>query len=55
MTNLPPFIETIRQNIAKLLNVSGEYISVKAKTAEGLGSIGEGEAIECFAVVLLDK
>lgn len=43
----------IRNNIAKLLEVKKDNISVKAKTNEGLGSIGEGKAIACYAVVLV--
>ncbi|OQX56101.1 MAG: 2-C-methyl-D-erythritol 2,4-cyclodiphosphate synthase [Candidatus Cloacimonas sp. 4484_209] len=43
----------IRNNIAKLLEVKKDNISVKAKTNEGLGPIGEGKAIACYAVVLV--
>ena len=43
----------IRNNIAKLLDAKKDRISVKAKTNEGLGPIGEGKAIACYAVVLI--
>ncbi len=39
--------------IAKLLGVPAECVSVKAKTNEGFGAIGCGDAIACTAVVLL--
>lgn len=45
---------SIRKNLAQLMNV-GEYrINVKAKTKEGLDAVGRGEAIEAYAVVMLE-
>ena len=46
--------QAMRQNIAELLGVAPEAVSVKAKTNEGLGFIGRGEGIAAVAVVLLD-
>lgn len=43
----------IAANIASLLGIDVADVSFKAKTREGLGEIGRGEAVECFAVVLL--
>lgn len=43
----------IAANIASLLGIDVADVSLKAKTREGLGEIGRGEAVECFAVVLL--
>jgi 2-C-methyl-D-erythritol 2,4-cyclodiphosphate synthase len=43
----------IRANLAAMLGVPPEQVGVKAKTAEGLGPIGEGHALEAHAVVLL--
>ena len=45
--------ELIRQNLAKLLNVEISSVSVKAKTKEGLGTVGEKRAIEAQALVML--
>ncbi len=45
--------EKIRSNIATLLGISTERVNCKAKTAEGLGAVGRGEAIAADAVVLL--
>ena len=39
--------------IAKALEVAPEQVNVKAKTAERLGPVGQGAAIEARAVVLL--
>ena len=38
---------------ARLTEVVGATVSVKAKRAEGLGSLGRGEGVACFAVALL--
>lgn len=45
----------IRENLAKLLNLPLDSVSVKAKTAEGLGPEGEGLAVTCEAVALMRK
>jgi 2-C-methyl-D-erythritol 2,4-cyclodiphosphate synthase len=37
----------------RLSAVVGAPVSVKAKRAEGLGALGRGEGVACFAVVLL--
>jgi 2-C-methyl-D-erythritol 2,4-cyclodiphosphate synthase len=50
-----PHREAIRARVAGLLGADVSAVSVKAKTAEGLGDIGAGEAIACHAVVLLEK
>ena len=44
----------IRSRLAEVLDLPPECVSVKARTAEGLGPIGRGEAIEAHAVVLMD-
>ncbi|CZT98107.1 2-C-methyl-D-erythritol 2,4-cyclodiphosphate synthase [Plasmodium falciparum Santa Lucia] len=52
-----PKISNIRKNIIKnistVLNIDESQISVKGKTHEKLGVIGEKKAIECFANILL--
>ena len=50
---LAPYIETMRATLAQVLNVPVANISVKAKTQEGLGDIGQGRALACHAIVLL--
>jgi len=37
----------------RLSGVVGAPVSVKAKRAEGLGALGRGEGVACFAVALL--
>ena len=43
----------MRESIAHSLSVSVTQVNVKAKTAEKLGPVGEGLAMEARAVVLL--
>ena len=50
---MAPHILAMRQRIATALGVAIEQISVKAKTAEKMGPVGQGEAIEARAVCLL--
>ncbi len=49
---IAPHREAILRTLATALGTG--RVNVKAKTAEGLGPIGRGEAIECTAVVELD-
>jgi len=50
---LAPFIEAMRERIALTLDLSPDRVNVKAKTAEKLGPVGQGLAIEARAIVLL--
>ncbi len=50
---LAPHITAMRQRIAELLGVGVQQVNVKAKTAEKLGPVGEGQAMEARAVALL--
>ncbi len=52
---LKPYIEEIRKTLALILNTDIDMISVKAKTHEGVDSTGKGEAIEAYAVVLINN
>lgn len=52
---LRPYIDKIRESLSDNLSLDIDRISVKAKTAEGLGPIGEGLAIKATAVVLIDN
>ncbi|MEE9392153.1 MAG: 2-C-methyl-D-erythritol 2,4-cyclodiphosphate synthase [Planctomycetota bacterium] len=52
---LKPYKEAMRASIADLIGLEVDAVSVKAKTREGLGDVGRGEAIEVHCVVLLSK
>jgi 2-C-methyl-D-erythritol 2,4-cyclodiphosphate synthase len=45
----------IREGLARLFELELNQISVKAKTMEGLGAIGERKAIAAQAIVLLQE
>jgi 2-C-methyl-D-erythritol 2,4-cyclodiphosphate synthase len=50
---LMPFIGAMRASIALALGVSADQVNVKAKTAEKMGPVGLGQAMEARAIVLL--
>jgi 2-C-methyl-D-erythritol 2,4-cyclodiphosphate synthase len=50
---MAPHIGAMRTRIAQLLGLPPERVNVKAKTAEKMGPVGEGLAIETRAVCLL--
>jgi len=52
---LEPFKGQIKRCIASLLGIDFTTVNVKAKTNEGLGDIGAGNAIAATAVTLLKK
>ncbi len=45
----------IRESLAKAIGLGVELVSVKFKTAEGVGPVGEGRSAEAQALVLLQK
>lgn len=50
---MAPYIDEMRQNIARILHADINQINVKATRGEGLGFVGRGEGIMAQAVVLL--
>ena len=48
-------VPTMKEAIAKTLSISSDQVGIKATTNEGLGSLGKGEGIASFAVVLLSS
>ena len=52
---MAPHILAMRQRIGLALLLPIEQVSVKAKTAEKMGPVGEGRAIETRAVCLLQR
>lgn len=52
---LAPHLPAIRGRLAQVLGLPMDRVSVKAKTNERLGPIGEGNAIAAQAVALIER
>ena len=52
---MAPHIETMRKNVARVLQIAVERVNVKATTTEKLGFTGRGEGIAAEAVASIVK
>lgn len=52
---LSPYKPAIKARLAELLAIDAGQINVKAKTGEGVGPVGRGEAINADSIVLLKQ
>ena len=50
---MKPHYKAFKASLAEVLGVPPERVNVKAKSHEGLGEIGRGEAIACHAVAVV--
>jgi 2-C-methyl-D-erythritol 4-phosphate cytidylyltransferase/2-C-methyl-D-erythritol 2,4-cyclodiphosphate synthase len=50
---LVPFLDRVREQLATVLGVAPDCVSVKGKTNEGVDAVGRGEAIAAHAVAFL--
>ncbi len=52
---MAPFINDMRENLARAMGIDTASVSIKAKTNEHMGFTGRGEGIEARAVALIHK
>ncbi len=52
---IQPYITNIKQSISKVLKIDVDAVSIKAKTNEGFGDIGNNEAVAAYANCLIYK
>jgi 2-C-methyl-D-erythritol 2,4-cyclodiphosphate synthase len=52
---LAPYRDAIRSRVASILDIATAAVGFKATTNEGLGTIGRGEGVAAFAVVLVES
>ena len=52
---LAPYIDSMRNNLSKILKTSIDNVSIKAMSFNKVGAIGKGEAIRSQAIVMLIK
>ena len=52
---LKDYIQKMRENVAALLEIKVEQVSIKAGTNEGCDEVGQGKAIEATSMVMLKK
>jgi 2-C-methyl-D-erythritol 2,4-cyclodiphosphate synthase len=52
---IAPYINRMRENIAKSLNLELDQVSIKATTSEQLGFVGVGDGATAYAVASIGK
>lgn len=52
---IAPHVSAMKKNIAAVLHVEEERVSIKATTSEGLGFVGAGDGVVAYAVALVFK
>ena len=52
---LAPYIPRMKKVLAPLLGLKEDCVGIKAKTQEGLGVVGKGQAVQCWAMALVRR
>lgn len=52
---LAPYLDAMRNNLARVLDVDAKAMNVKASSPEGLGAMGRGEGMAAAAIVVLES
>lgn len=49
------YVEIMKSNIAQVCNIDMNKINIKCMTNENMDSVGKGEAVVCYSVVLIEE
>lgn len=52
---IAPLVKNVKKILCPVLGVEETGLGIKGKTNEGFGPVGEGRAIACWAVALIQK
>ncbi|MBI5700700.1 2-C-methyl-D-erythritol 2,4-cyclodiphosphate synthase [Candidatus Saganbacteria bacterium] len=52
---IKPYVNQIKENIARILNIEEGKINIKGKTEEKMGFTGRKEGISAYAIALIHK
>lgn len=52
---LASYIPRMKKELAALLGLGEDWVGIKAKTQEGLGVVGKGQAVQCWALALIRR
>lgn len=55
LPKLAPFINQMKDELAKCINIESDRISIKATTTEKLGFVGNEKGVSAYATVLINK
>lgn len=55
LPKLAPFINQMKDELAKCINIESDRISIKATTTEKLGFVGIEKGVSAYATVLINK
>ena len=55
LPKLAPFINQMKDELAKCINIESNRISIKATTTEKLGFVGNEKGVSAYATVLINK
>lgn len=52
---LAPFVDRMKDVVGPILGIRRERLGIKAKTNEGIGLVGRGQAVACWVAALIGK
>jgi 2-C-methyl-D-erythritol 2,4-cyclodiphosphate synthase len=52
---IAPYMKSMQESLARVLQVDGHQVNIKVKSGEGIGMIGRGDGIAVLAVCLIQS